>query len=69
MAATSVSVSTASGGKSSGTVGDWCWTGASLLVAIVFGNKITVWVRVLGTCSVVLIMLIGGIFLSTNITR
>ena len=32
-------------------------------------NKITVWVRVLGTCSVVLIMLIGGIFLSTNITR
>jgi hypothetical protein len=32
-------------------------------------NKITVWVRVLGTCSVVLIMLIGGIFLSTNLTR
>ena len=32
-------------------------------------NTITVWVRVLGTCSVVLIMLIGGIFLSTNITR
>ncbi|HKT52371.1 MAG TPA: hypothetical protein VJV96_18865 [Candidatus Angelobacter sp.] len=32
-------------------------------------NKITVWVRVLGTCSVVLIMLIGGIFLTTNLTR
>jgi hypothetical protein len=32
-------------------------------------DKITVWVRVLGTCSVVLIVLIGGIFLTTNLTR
>jgi hypothetical protein len=32
-------------------------------------DKITLWVRVLGTCSVVLIVLIGGIFLTTNLTR
>lgn len=32
-------------------------------------DKITPWVRILGTCSVVLIMLIGGMFLYTNLTR
>ncbi|HEX5434636.1 MAG TPA: hypothetical protein VFY05_10395 [Candidatus Angelobacter sp.] len=32
-------------------------------------DKITPWVRVLGTCSVALIMLIGGMFLYTNLTR
>lgn len=32
-------------------------------------NRITPWVRILGTCSVVLIVLIGGMFLYTNLTR
>jgi D-alanyl-lipoteichoic acid acyltransferase DltB (MBOAT superfamily) len=32
-------------------------------------NKITPWVRILGTCSVVLIVLIGSIFFFTNLTR
>lgn len=32
-------------------------------------DKITPWVRILGTCSVVLIMLIGGMFLYSNLTR
>ncbi len=32
-------------------------------------DKITPWVRILGTCSVVLIVLIGGMFLYTNLTR
>lgn len=32
-------------------------------------DKITPWVRILSTCSVVLIMLIGGMFLYTNLTR
>jgi len=32
-------------------------------------DKLTPWVRILGTCSVVLIMLIGGMFLYTNLTR
>ena len=32
-------------------------------------NKITPWVRILGTCSVVLIVLIGGMLLYSNLTR
>jgi uncharacterized membrane protein YjfL (UPF0719 family) len=32
-------------------------------------NRITPWVRILGTCSVVLIVLIGGMFLYSNLTR
>jgi hypothetical protein len=32
-------------------------------------DKLTPWVRILGTCSVVLIVLIGGIFFFTNLTR
>ncbi|MGE5325370.1 MAG: hypothetical protein ACM3SW_21055 [Actinomycetota bacterium] len=32
-------------------------------------DKLTPWLRILGTCSVVLIMLIGGMFLYTNLTR
>lgn len=32
-------------------------------------NRITPWVRVLGTCSAVLIFLIAGISLYTNLTR
>jgi uncharacterized membrane protein YjfL (UPF0719 family) len=32
-------------------------------------DRITPWVRILGTCSVVLIVLIGGMFLYTNLTR
>ena len=32
-------------------------------------NRITPWVRVLGTCSAVLIFVIGGISLYTNLTR
>jgi uncharacterized membrane protein YjfL (UPF0719 family) len=32
-------------------------------------DKITPWVRILGTCSVVLIVLIGGMFLFSNLTR
>src|SRR5207302_1834598 len=32
-------------------------------------NKITPWVRVLGTCSAVLIFVIAGISLYTNMTR
>lgn len=32
-------------------------------------DRITPWVRILGTCSVVLIVLIGGMFLYSNLTR
>jgi hypothetical protein len=32
-------------------------------------DRLTPWVRILGTCSVVLIVLIGGIFFYTNLTR
>jgi hypothetical protein len=32
-------------------------------------NKITPWVRILGTCSAVLIFVIAGISLYTNMTR
>jgi hypothetical protein len=32
-------------------------------------DRITPWVRILGTCSVVLIVLIGGMFLYANLTR
>ena len=32
-------------------------------------NRITPWVRVLGTCSALLIFLIAGISLYTNLTR
>jgi D-alanyl-lipoteichoic acid acyltransferase DltB (MBOAT superfamily) len=32
-------------------------------------NRITPWVRILGTCSVVLIVVIGGIFFFSNLTR
>lgn len=32
-------------------------------------DRITPWVRILGTCSVVLIVLIGGMFIYTNLTR
>ena len=36
---------------------------------IVKMNRINPWVRILGTCSVVLIVLIGGIALFSNLTR
>ena len=32
-------------------------------------DKLTPWVRVLGTCSAVLIVLIGGIWFFSNLTR
>jgi hypothetical protein len=32
-------------------------------------NKLTPWVRILGTCSAVLIFVIAGISLYTNLTR